>query len=193
LVAGLPKPSYGVISAGDIKYKDINGDLIINSDDETVLGLDGNNQQISLNIDLKYKNWQLFVLGTGSWGGNEYTNSDYYWFKGNEAKYSEVALKAFDPANPDPNAEYPRLSLTSGTNNYINSSYWLYERSYFGLSALQLSYTFDLGSQKALNSFKIYARGSDIFSFGKDIDIMQLNWDSAPQSRVFAFGLVANF
>jgi len=193
LLAGLPTPSYGVVRAGDIKYKDINGDLIINSDDETVLGLNANSQQISLNIELNYKNWQLFVLGTGSWGGNGYTNSDYYWFKGNEAKYSDVALKAFDPDNPNPNAEYPRLSLTSGSNNYINSSYWMYERSYFELSALQISYNFDIGPQKALNSLKIYARGSNLLSYGKDIDIMQLNWNSAPQSRVVAFGLIANF
>jgi len=193
LIGGLPTPSYGIVRAGDIKYNDINGDQIINSDDATVLGLNGNNQQISFNVDLSYKNWQLFTLVTGSWGGNGYTNSDYYWFKGNEAKYSEVALKAFDPENPNPNAEYPRLSLSSGTNNYINSSYWMYDRSYFGLSALQLSYTFDLGSQKPLNSLKIYARGSNILSFGKDIDIMQLNWNKAPQSRVFAFGLIANF
>ncbi len=193
LVTGLPKPSYGVVHPGDIKYEDINGDQIIDSDDATVLGLNSNNQQISFNADFNYKNWQLFALVSGSWGGNGYKNSDYYWFKGNEAKYSEVALMAFDPENPDPNAEYPRISLTSGTNNYINSSFWMYDRTYFGLSALQLSYNFDLGPQKALSSLKIYARGSNLLSFGKDIDIMQLNWNSAPQSRVFAFGLITSF
>jgi len=193
LVAGLPVPSYGVVRPGDIKYKDVNGDGIIDSDDQTALGLNSNNQQLSLNIDLKYKNWQLFILGIGSWGGNGYINSDYYWFRGNEAKYSDVALNAFDPENPDPNADYPRLSLGNGDNNYKNSTFWMYDRSRFSISAVQLGYDLRLAPSAALKSLKLYARGSNLLSVGKDIDILQLNWDSAPQSRVFALGVVANF
>ena len=193
LVAGLAKPSYGVVRPGDIKYKDVNGDNVINSDDQTVLGLNGNNQQISLNIDLNYKNWQLFILGSGSWGGKGYKNSNYYWFSGNKAKYSEVALKAYDPATPDPNAEYPRLSLGNGDNNYRNSTFWMYDRSIFSLSAFQLGYNFDLPQKATLKSLKLYVRGSNLLSAGKNVDIMQLNWNSEPQSRSFAVGLIANF
>jgi TonB-linked SusC/RagA family outer membrane protein len=193
LVAGLPKPSYGVVRPGDIKYKDVNGDNVINSDDQTVLGLGGNNQQISLNIDLNYENWQLFILGAGSWGGKGYKNSNYYWFSGNRAKYSEVALDAYDPATPDPNAEYPRLSLGNGDNNYRNSTFWMYDRSIFSLSAVQLGYNFDLPQKAPLKSLKLYLRGSNLLSVGKNVDIMQLNVYSAPQSRSFAVGLIANF
>lgn len=193
LVAGLPKPSYGVVRPGDIKYKDVNGDKIINSDDQTALGLYGNNQQISLDINLNYKNWQLFILGIGGWGAKGFKNSEYYWFRGNQAKYSEVAQKAYDPKNPDPNAEYPRLSLGNGNNNYRNSTFWMYDRSSLSLSALQLGYNFDLAPNAVLKSLKLYARGSNLLSVGKNIDIMQLSWNSAPQSRVFALGLIANF
>jgi len=193
LLSGLPKPSYGFVRPGDIKYKDVNGDNVINSDDETVLGLKGNNQQISFDIDLNYNNWSLFVLSIGSWGGNDFKTSNYYWFRGNQAKYSEVALKAYDPENPDPNAEYPRLSLSNGENNYRKSTFWMYDRSNFSLSAVQLGYEFDLSPTAALKSLKLYARGSNLLSVGKNIDIMQLNWNSAPQSRVFALGLIANF
>jgi len=193
LVAGLPEPSYGIVRPGDIKYEDVNGDNIINSDDQTVLGLNNNNQQISFIVDLNYNNWQLFALAVGSWGGNGFTNSDYYWFRGNQAKYSEVALKAYDPENPDPNAEYPRLSLGNGDNNYRNSTFWMYDRSSFSLSAVQLGYNFDMAPNAALKSLKLYARGSNLLSAGKNIDIMQLNWNSAPQSRAFTLGLIANF
>jgi hypothetical protein len=193
LVAGLPKPSYGVVRPGDIKYKDINGDQIINSDDQTPLDLNSNNQQISINVDLNYKNWQLFVLGIGSWGGKGFNNSDYYWFRGNQAKYSEIALQAYDPENPDPTAAYPRLSLGNGDNNYKNSTFWMYDRSVFSLSAVQLGYDFNLAPSAVLKSLKLYARGSNLLSAGKNIDIIQLNWNSAPQSKVFAFGLIANF
>jgi hypothetical protein len=69
----------------------------------------------------------------------------------------------------------------------------MYDKSNFSLSAVQLGYDFDLAPKAALKSLKIYARGSNLLSVGKNIDIMQLNWDSAPQSRVFALGLIANF
>jgi len=191
LLAGLPKSTYGAVKPGDIKYKDVNGDGEIDSDDQTVLGLNSNNQQVSLNIDLNYKNWQLFVLGIGSWGGQGYKNSNYYWFTGNQAKYSEVALNAYNPENPNPNAEYPRLTTGSGANNYKNSTFWMYDKSYFSLSTVQVGYNFNLTS--AMKSLKLFARASNLLSAGKNIDIQQLNWDSAPQSRVFAIGLTASF
>jgi TonB-linked SusC/RagA family outer membrane protein len=193
LVDGLPKPSFGVVRPGDIKYKDINGDNIINADDQTVLGLGGNNQQISFNIDLNYKKWQLFVLGVGTMGGQGFKNSSYYWFRGNQAKYSEVALKAYDPENPNPNAEYPRLTLGNGNNNYVNSTFWMFDRSNFSLAALQLAYNFDFKASAPIKTLKVYARGSNLVSVGKNLDIIQLNWNSTPQSRVFSMGLIANF
>ena len=193
LVDGLAKPSYGVVRPGDIKYKDINNDNVINADDQTVIGLNSNNQQLSFNFDLNYKKWQLFVLGVGSFGGKGMKNSNYYWFKGNEAKYSEVALKAFDPENPNPNAEYPRLTLGNGNNNYNNSTFWMFDRSNFSLAALQLAYNFDFNAIAPVKTLKLYARGSNLINVGKDIDIIQLNWNSAPQNRVFSLGLIANF
>jgi hypothetical protein len=193
LIAGIAKPSWGTVRAGDIKYQDINADNVINSDDQTVLGLNGNNQQLSLNFDLNYKNWQLFVLGNSSWGGYGMKNSNYYQFRGTEAKYSEEALKSYDPANPNPNAEYPRLSLTNGNNNYQSSTFWMYDRASLWLSTVQLAYNFDLAPTAALKTLKLYARGGNLLTTGKSVNITQLNWNSAPQSRVFTLGLVANF
>ena len=193
LVLGLPKPTWGAVRTGDIKYQDINGDEVINADDQTVLGLNGNNQQLAFNFDLNYKNWQLFVLGSSSWGGYGLKNSNYYWFRGNEAKYSEEALKSFDPENPNPNAEYPRLSLGNGNHNYQTSSFWMFDRANFWLSTVQLAYNFNLAPSSTLKTLKLYARGGNLLSTGKNIETMQLNWNSAPQSRVFTLGLVANF
>ena len=193
LKAGLPIPSWGTVKPGDIKYKDINGDNIINSDDQSVLGLNGNNQQLSFNVELTYKNWQLFALGSSSWGGYGQKNNNYYWFRGNEAKYSEEALKSFDPENPDPNAEYPRISLTNGNNNYQGSSFWSFDRASFWLNTVQLAYNFDMSPTSALSQLKLYARGGNLLTVGKSTQITQLNWNSAPQSRAFTLGLVANF
>jgi TonB-linked SusC/RagA family outer membrane protein len=193
LKSTLPKPSWGAVRPGDIKYQDIDGDGVINADDNTVLGLWGNNQHASINFDISYKNWQLFVMGSGSWGGSGMKSSAYYQFRGNEAKYSVEALKSYDPENPNPNAEYPRLSLTNGNNNYQTSSFWKYESANFWLSNVQLAYNFDLLPSAKLKTLKLYAKGGNLFTLSKNTQITQLNWNSAPQSRVFTLGLIANF
>lgn len=193
LLSTLPTPTYGSVKPGDIKYLSINGDNIIDANDYKVLGVAANNQQYSFDIDIKYSNWQFYVLGIGQTGGKGFTNSDYYWFKGNNAKYSEVALNAFDPLNPDPNATYPRLTLTNGTNNYINSSFWMYDKSYFSIAAAQLAYNFKFRNRAFVKELKIYSRGSNLITVAKDLKIQRLNYQNTPQSRVLSLGLIASF
>jgi TonB-linked SusC/RagA family outer membrane protein len=193
LLNTLPATTYGSVKPGDIKYQDINSDNKIDANDFKILGLSANNQQYSFDFDMKYGNWQFYILGIGQTGGKGFTNSNYYWFKGTTAKYSEVALGAFDPMNPDANAAYPRLSLSNGTNNYQNSSFWIYDKSYFSLSALQLGYNFKFNGSSTVKGLKVYARGSNLLTVAKDNKIQKLNYQSTPQSRVFSLGVIASF
>ena len=193
LLTTLPTPTYGTVRLGDIKYVDYNQDGKITANDRHVLGLSGNNQQYSLDLDLKYGNWQLYILTIGQAGGKGFTNSNYYWFKGTSAKYSTIALGAFDPLNPDPNATYPRLSLSNGTNNYINSTFWEYDKSNFTLSSLQVGYNFRFKQQSPIISLKVYGRGNNLLTFAKDLEIQKLNYQSPPQNRAFSLGLIASF
>jgi len=193
LLPTLPTPTYGTVRPGDIKYEDINNDGKINTNDMHVLGLKGNNQQVSFDLDVKYGNWQLYALAIGQMGGKGFTNSNYYWFKGTSAKYSSVALGAFDPLNPDPNAAYPRLSLSNGTNNYINSTFWEYDKSNFSISVVQAGYNFKFKQKSAITGIKVYGRGSNLMTLAKDLEIQKLNYQSNPQSRAFSLGLIASF
>ena len=193
LVTTLPTPTFGTVRPGDIKYVDYNGDGKIDATDKHVLGLSGNNQIASFDLDLKYGNWQLYALGIGQWGGKGFTSSNYYWFKGTTAKYSTVALGAFDPLNPDPNAAYPRLSLSNGSNNYNGSTFWMYDKSNFSLSVVQLGYNFKFKQKSAIAGLKLYGRANNLLTLAKDIEIQKLNYQSTPQSRSFSLGLIASF
>lgn len=194
LSAELPTVSYGSVQEGDIKYLDYNGDGIINDDDRSVIGNSSNRLQVGVTIDLSYKNWQLFVLGTGAYGGKGYTNSNYYWLRGTTAKYSEVALQSYHPVNnPDSNAQYPRLTTTNGNNNYRNSTFWMYDKSQFSLAAVQLGYNLKLKPSSPVSNIAFYLRGSNLLTIAKDKDILQLSVGSTPQSRVFALGIVTTF
>jgi TonB-linked SusC/RagA family outer membrane protein len=190
---GLPIPAWGKVMPGDIKYIDYNGDGIVNEDDVSILGRNSNNVQISLNIDLKYKQWQLFLLPLAQMGGVGIKSSDYYWFKGNQAKYSEQALHSFDENNPDPNAAYPRLSLGSSQNNYRNSTFWLFDKSYFELMSAQLSYNMYISSIPFVTNIRLFAKGNNLFMIAKDREVLQLNYGSTPQSRVVALGAIVVF
>ena len=62
------KQTFGTVRPGDLKYKDINGDGVINSDDQIDLGAGGWSTSpftFGLNLTLKYKNFTLFAMGSG--------------------------------------------------------------------------------------------------------------------------------
>ena len=193
LLPSFPTPTFGTVRPGDIVYEDYNHDGKIDANDKHVLGLSGNNQAYSFDLDIKFGNWQFYALAMGQMGGKGYTNSNYYWFKGNTAKYSTVALGAFDPLNPDPNASYPRLSLTNSNNNYQNSTFWEYDKSNFNISNVQLGYYFKFKQNAFISGLKVYGRGSNLVTIAKDLQIQKLNYQSAPQTRSFSLGLVASF
>lgn len=194
LLSTLPKVTYGAVQEGDIKYLDYNKDGVINDDDRTIIGNSSNRFQFGITIDLTYKNWQLFILGTGAYGGKAYMNSNYYWLKGTTAKYSEVALQAYNSVtNPDPNAKYPRLTTTNGNNNYRNSTFWIYDKSQFSLATVQLGYNIKFKPTSAIKNMSVYLRGGNLLMIAKNKDLLQLNVGSSPQNRVFAFGVVSAF
>ena len=76
------KQTFGTVRPGDLKYKDINGDGVINSDDQIDLGAGGWSTSpftFGLNLTLKYKNFTLFAMGSGQTGAVAFKNNSYYW------------------------------------------------------------------------------------------------------------------
>lgn len=75
------KQTFGTVRPGDLKYKDINGDGVINSDDQIDLGAGGWSTSpftFGLNLTLKYKNFTLFAMGSGQTGAVAFKNNSYY-------------------------------------------------------------------------------------------------------------------
>ena len=127
LNAGLPVPQFGSIAnirPGDLKYKDQNGDNIINDDDRVDIGQSSSPWTYALNLNLNYKRFNLFVLGVGQSGahGDKLSNSfnEYYSVDGND-KYSEVVLGRWTPETAS-TATFPRLSSQTNQNNFNGNS-----------------------------------------------------------------------
>lgn len=189
LKAGLPVPQFGKVQPGDIKYWDTNGDNYIDTKDNYTIGNNAFPYSFSVNLLLKYKGFSLFVLGKGQTGAQTYVSSNYYWVKGND-KYSEVVRGRWTEATAE-TATYPRLTTGSGTNNYRASTFWLYDKSYFDIRRVQLTYEFNQNVCKALGmkDLSLNVAGSDLFTFAPNKDILELNVGGNPQFRNVTLGL----
>ena len=197
LNAGLPVPQFGNVQPGDIKYQDLNGDNIIDNDDRRAIGQSSSPWTYALNLNLNYKRFNLFVLAVGQSGaqGNKLNNSfnEYYSVDGND-KYSEVVLGRWTPETAS-TATFPRLSSQTNQNNFRQSTFWLFDTSYFNINRAQLTYEFEdaFCENLGMENFSLNLSGTNLFEIGKNKDIRRLRIGSTPLSRSFTLGIRASF
>lgn len=191
------KSSFGTVMPGDLKYKDQNGDGIIDSKDQVVLGRWGAKFSGGLNLTLKYRNFTLFAMFTGQFGGNAIKNDTYNWVYG-ERKYSDVVRGAWT-AEKFKNGEmisYPRLTTQSPDNNFRTSDYWMYKTDRLDLARVQITYDFSkslFGPKSIVKGLQIYANGNSLLTIAGERDQMERNVDSSPQTRSFTLGAKVEF
>lgn len=189
------KQTFGTVRPGDLKYKDINGDGVINSDDQIDLGKGGWSAApftFGLNLTLKYKNFTLFAMGSGQTGAMAFKNNSYYWNKGT-SKFSEIVMGRWTEETKG-TATYPRLSTGNGDNNYRNSTFWTYKNNVFRLSNVQLTYNFPENTFRGtfVHGLSVYCGGSNLLTLSKEREYMEMNL-GAPQYRNLYLGFKAAF
>lgn len=189
LKAGLAVPQFGTVKPGDIKYADKNEDGLIDTKDNHTIGNNAFPYSFSLNVLLKYKNFSLFVLGKGQTGAETTKSSNYYWVSGNN-KYSDIVRGRWTPATAA-TATYPRLTTGSGSNNFRTSTFWLFDKSYFDIRRVQLTYEFDkeLSKKLGMSDLSVNIAGSDLLTFAPNKDILELNVGGNPQFRNVTLGI----
>ena len=206
LKEGLPKPSFGAnLQPGDLKYVDQNNDGVIDSKDEVELGRWSAKFTGGLNLTLKYKNFTLFAMLTGQFGGKAIDSRNYggsskdaYYMVFGERKYSEEVLGAWT-AEKYANGEainYPRLTTQTGDHNFYASDYWMYSTDRVDLQRVQLTYDFDkslFGANSIVKGLQVYASGSSLLTIAGERKRMELNVGSAPQTRNFTLGAKVQF
>ena len=191
------KSSFGDVKPGDLKYVDQNGDGTIDSKDEVELGRWSAKFTGGLNLTLKYKNFTLFAMLTGQFGGKALKNDTYNWVYG-ERKYSDVVLGAWTAekyANGE-SVSYPRLTTQGGDNNFRASDYWMYSTDRVDLQRVQLTYDFDkniFGANSIVKGLQVYVNGSSLLTIAGEREQMQRNVGSAPQTRSFTLGAKVQF
>ena len=190
LINGLPKSELGNVKPGDIKYKDLNKDGIINStDDVAQIGCSSSPYMLGLEFNFRYKNWKLYVVGKGEFGGDAIKNNDsYYWISGDD-KYSSIVKGRWTPENADV-ATYPRLTTGNGSNNFRNSTFWLYDNSYFDIRRAQITYDFSKNVCKkiGISDLSLNLIATNLWKFSRNKDIQNLNVTGDPKFRTISLG-----
>lgn len=147
---------------GDPKFRDVNGDGIINAKDRTVIGNGNPDFFFGLTNDLKYKNWDLTVFFQGSFG-NELYNVNRLVLEENR---SQDALNFWRPDNPS--TTVPRngyYSLQYG--GYVNSRF-VEDASYLRCKNVVLGYTFPVKNWgKSVKNLRLYLNAQNLFTITK--------------------------
>jgi hypothetical protein len=185
--------TFGVVKPGDIKYKDQNGDKVIDSNDQVKIGRWNAPLTYGLNLKLTYKDFSLFAIGTGSNGADAFLGGSYYRPDG-DVKYSVIANERWTPATSS-TAKYPRLSSKTNTNNNQTSTFWQYANNSFSLNRVQLTYEMpeSICGKLAMKTLSIYISGSGIGTISKQNDVRYLTVGGEPLYRYFTLGLRSMF
>ncbi len=188
---------FGTIKPGDLKYKDQNGDNIIDSKDVVDLGKRyawyGAPYAMGINLSANYKNFTLYVLGIGQTGYYDMVNNAYFYPVGDE-KYSANARDTWTPDNQD--AKYPRLTTGDGSNNRQASDFWLKKISRFDLTRVQLTYDFPesmFANNRVISALSVYLSGSSLLTISKEREYLETTIGGEPQSRFYNLGVKVTF
>lgn len=195
-IAGSPTHTFGQVKPGDIKYKDQNGDGLVNTQDEVFLGKAGWSGApftFGVNLTAKWKNLTFFALATGQLGAYSMKNNSYFWIDGDD-KYSIEVRNSWTEETKD-TASYPRLTTFNSDNNYRSSDFWMYSSDRIDLSKVQISY--DFPKKMFQNSFVskvgLYISGANLLTISRYRDIMEMNVGGSPQTRFYNLGIKALF
>ena len=185
--------AFGNVKPGDIKYIDQNNDDIIDENDEVQIGRSQAPFAFGLNLRLTYKNLSLFAIGNGRIGADSYISGNYYWVDQDD-KYSEYILNRWTEATKA-TATYPRLTTSASSNNFRNSTFWLYRDNYFTLQRAQLTYEFPQNMTKMLGmkGLSCFLDASNLLTISKHRDIKDLRVGSEPYYRSFSLGVKTMF
>lgn len=168
-ISNSPVQTFAPVQPGDIKYKDQNGDGIINNDDIGPVG-NPNYPELSagVNLGLSYKGFDLDMMFHGVTGHSIYLSGyDFHAFQ-NNGKISEMALGRWTPET-HASATYPRLSSDDNLNNYRYSSFWQKDGSFIKLRHIEIGYTLQnkLFNRVGLKHARVFINGSNLFTWDR--------------------------
>jgi TonB-linked SusC/RagA family outer membrane protein len=208
---GFSTPADGV---GRLRYRDIDGNNVIDDSDRTFIGSPHPDFTYGLNFNAAYKGFDLAAFFQGSQGNDIYNYERIFtdfptFFNTNQ---STRVLNAFSATNP---SNVPALSASITNNETAPNSFFVEDGSYLRLKNLQIGYTLpsSITDKASLSSVRIYVQGTNLFTItdyeGFDPELrgfdnslaatnngnltLGVDFQTIPVSRLFSLGVNIKF
>jgi hypothetical protein len=188
----VPQLYDAVLKAGDLKYKDMNGDGFIDDNDMSAIGHTTPRLYYALNAKLRFKNFDFTVIGTGFAFFDIPMTGKYYWNGWGDNNYSNFVKDNVGGA-------YPRLTYYKVNSNFVASDFWLTKGDYFKIQNVELAYNVPADKLQIIRSrgLRIYVRGANLLTISqvKDLDPESTlsGVDVYPLFRTFTGGIKLTF
>ena len=207
LNAGSPNGSYQTsgTAPGDIKFRDLNGDGVVNDEDRTFIGNPNPNFTYGLNNTLGYKGFDLNIFIQGSQGNDVY-NLNRYYLEGGLAAATNAGVIALDRWTGEGTSNYvPRAVFKDPNQNNRASSHYIENGSYLRIKLLTLGYTLPKELTSALRGqrIRIYVSSQNLATItnytgfdpelGNNGNSIGVDRGIYPQARVFTAGVNVGF
>ena len=170
-IASSPLQEFGQVKVGDIKYKDVNEDGVINENDYVAMDFGSAVPVLNygFNLGMEFKGFGINASFQGAYGQTKnlmYVDGVWGALSDNRNLSREYYDNCFDVAGA--NALYPRLSTTNVANNAQSSTIWFRTVSWLKLRDCEFYYRLPaslLGSIR-MSDAKLFVRGQNLLSFG---------------------------
>ena len=193
---------------GDIKYKDLNGDGLIDANDEKVIGK-GTFPDLNFGLTLAadWKGFDVNILFQGASNYTQVLNALTSPFRGpGEGNGFRVWMDSWHKADyNDPDSEwvpgkFPSLRIEGNDNNSKKSTYWTTDAYYVRLKSIEIGYTIpkNLLSKVGIEHLRVYANAYNPLTITNvkytDPEAIE-GWQSFyyPQLKVYSFGVNVSF
>lgn len=190
-----PKQVTGDVVPGDLKYKDLNGDKVVDDKDRKSLGTYFPKINFGLRLGFEYKNFDFSALLQGAAMVDAITREQVIFAFYNGGKVVENYLDRWTPQNPD--GKYPRLSMQNTQKNWETSSFWMQNASYLKMRNMQLGYTLpkQVLGRSGISNLRVYFSADNLFTIsGFDNLDPEVPYGSYyPLTKNYSFGINVSF
>lgn len=154
------------VKPGRFRYKDVNGDGVIDDADRTFIGNPNPNFTAGLNLGFTYKQFDFNMLLYGSFGGKIWNNVKYWrdFYSSFETAKSYTALyDSWTPQNHNAKAPIQELDASVSSGSTPNS-YFVENGTYVRARNAQIGYTFNMSKKSGVQKLRVYASATNLFT-----------------------------
>lgn len=177
-----------VLHTGDLKYRDMNNDGVIDDSDQSQIGHTSPRLVYAMNLKLNYKDFEFTLIGTGRAFYDIPMTNQYFLNGWGDNNYSAFVRDNIGGA-------YPALTYYKVNNNFVASDFWLRKGGFFKIQNAELAWNIPMksGNVAGARAVRLYVRGSNLLTFSKikDVDPESINSGVSiyPLFRTFSGGV----